>query len=91
MLPTLRFNDLTLSLHTLTFFECVTLVVYHLTAGGLRIVETERKLVSTDVWAKLRTYFPNAPEFTQNQEPCQQCMVIAHTSMLELDVTFVSK
>lgn len=44
--------------------------------GGLRIVETERKLVSTDVWAKLRTYFPNAPEFTQNQEPCQQCMTL---------------
>lgn len=44
--------------------------------GRLRIVEAERKLVSTEVWAKLRTYFPNAPEFSQNQPPCQQCMTL---------------
>lgn len=44
-------------------------------AGGLSILETERKLVSSEVWTKLRAYFPKAPEFTQNQEPCQQCLV----------------
>lgn len=43
--------------------------------GGLSILETERKLVSPEVWTKLRAYFPKAPEFTQNQEPCQQCLV----------------
>lgn len=35
----------------------------------------ERKLVSPEVWAKLREYFPKAPEFSQNQEACQQCLV----------------
>uniref|UniRef100_A0A7N6B583 Ubiquitin carboxyl-terminal hydrolase 48 n=1 Tax=Anabas testudineus TaxID=64144 RepID=A0A7N6B583_ANATE len=44
--------------------------------GGLGILETERKLVSSEVWTKLRAYFPKAPEFTQNQEPCQQCLTL---------------
>lgn len=44
--------------------------------GGLRIVENERKVVSAEVWSKLKTYFPNAPEFPQNQEPCQQCLTL---------------
>ncbi|XP_027135392.1 ubiquitin carboxyl-terminal hydrolase 48 [Larimichthys crocea] len=44
--------------------------------GGLSILETERKLVSPEVWTKLRAYFPKAPEFTQNQEPCQQCLTL---------------
>ncbi|KAM9859708.1 ubiquitin carboxyl-terminal hydrolase 48 isoform 1-T2 [Aulostomus maculatus] len=44
--------------------------------GGLSILETERKLVSPEVWTKLRAYFPQALEFTQNQEPCQQCLTL---------------
>ncbi|KAM3621563.1 uncharacterized protein V6R79_012845 [Siganus canaliculatus] len=44
--------------------------------GLLSILETERKLVSPEVWTKLRTYFPKAPEFTQNQQPCQQCLTL---------------
>ncbi|XP_029358401.1 ubiquitin carboxyl-terminal hydrolase 48 isoform X4 [Echeneis naucrates] len=44
--------------------------------GGLSILETERKLVSSEVWTKLRAYFSKAPEFTQNQEPCQQCLTL---------------
>uniref|UniRef100_H3BXY1 Ubiquitin carboxyl-terminal hydrolase 48 n=1 Tax=Tetraodon nigroviridis TaxID=99883 RepID=H3BXY1_TETNG len=44
--------------------------------GGLSIQETERKLVSPEVWAKLREYFPKAPEFSQNQEACQQCLML---------------
>lgn len=44
--------------------------------GGLSILETERKLVSSDVWTKLREYFPKAPEFTKNQESCQQCLTL---------------
>uniref|UniRef100_A0A3B4TXF5 Ubiquitin carboxyl-terminal hydrolase 48 n=1 Tax=Seriola dumerili TaxID=41447 RepID=A0A3B4TXF5_SERDU len=44
--------------------------------GGLSILETERKLVSSEVWIKLRAYFSKAPEFTQNQEPCQQCLTL---------------
>uniref|UniRef100_A0A7N9AZX7 Ubiquitin carboxyl-terminal hydrolase 48 n=1 Tax=Mastacembelus armatus TaxID=205130 RepID=A0A7N9AZX7_9TELE len=44
--------------------------------GGLSILETERKLVSSEVWTKLRAYFPKAPEFTQNQELCQQCLTL---------------
>lgn len=46
--------------------------------GGLSILETERKLVSSEVWTKLRAYFPKAPEFPQNQESCQQCLVGRH-------------
>ncbi|KAM7006281.1 ubiquitin carboxyl-terminal hydrolase 48 isoform 2-T2 [Tautogolabrus adspersus] len=44
--------------------------------GGLSILETERKLVSSEVWTKLREYFPKALEFTKNQEPCQQCVTL---------------
>ncbi|XP_037534462.1 ubiquitin carboxyl-terminal hydrolase 48, partial [Nematolebias whitei] len=44
--------------------------------GGLNILETERKLVSTEVWIKLKKYFPKAPEFNQNQGPCQQCLTL---------------
>ncbi|XP_036386850.1 ubiquitin carboxyl-terminal hydrolase 48 isoform X1 [Megalops cyprinoides] len=42
--------------------------------GGLSISESERKLISTEVWSRLRVYFPKAPEFTHHQDPCQQCM-----------------
>ncbi|KAL6111272.1 usp48 [Pungitius sinensis] len=44
--------------------------------GALSILETERKLVSYEVWTKLREYFPKAPEFTQIQESCQQCLTL---------------
>uniref|UniRef100_A0A1A8JP84 Ubiquitin carboxyl-terminal hydrolase 48 n=3 Tax=Nothobranchius TaxID=28779 RepID=A0A1A8JP84_NOTKU len=44
--------------------------------GGLSILETERKLVSTEVWTKLRKYFPKSPKFSQNQELCQQCLTL---------------
>ncbi|KAM9759170.1 ubiquitin carboxyl-terminal hydrolase 48 isoform 2-T3 [Menidia menidia] len=44
--------------------------------GALSILETERKLVCTEVWTKLRKYFPKAPEFAQNQEPCRQCLTL---------------
>lgn len=44
--------------------------------GALSILETERKLVSTEVWMKLREYFPKAPEFTHIQQPCQQCLTL---------------
>uniref|UniRef100_A0A3B5LMN2 Ubiquitin carboxyl-terminal hydrolase 48 n=1 Tax=Xiphophorus couchianus TaxID=32473 RepID=A0A3B5LMN2_9TELE len=46
------------------------------THGALSILETERKLVSTEVWTKLREYFPRAPEFTHMQEPCRQCLTL---------------
>uniref|UniRef100_A0A674BXK2 Ubiquitin carboxyl-terminal hydrolase 48 n=1 Tax=Salmo trutta TaxID=8032 RepID=A0A674BXK2_SALTR len=42
--------------------------------GGLSILESERRLVTEEVWSKLRVYFPRAPQFTQLQEPCQQCL-----------------
>ncbi|KAM8913253.1 ubiquitin carboxyl-terminal hydrolase 48 isoform 1-T1 [Spinachia spinachia] len=44
--------------------------------GALSILETERKLVSSEVWTKLREYFPKAPEFTQIQESCDQCLTL---------------
>lgn len=47
--------------------------------GGLSIQESERRLVTEEVWSKLKVYFPKAPEFTQEQEACQQCMVNTHT------------
>ncbi|XP_074505051.1 ubiquitin carboxyl-terminal hydrolase 48 [Sebastes fasciatus] len=46
------------------------------THGSLSILETERKLVSSEVWTKLREYFPKAPVFTQIQESCQQCLTL---------------
>ncbi|XP_077582327.1 ubiquitin carboxyl-terminal hydrolase 48 isoform X1 [Stigmatopora nigra] len=46
------------------------------THGGLSILDTERKLVSSEVWTKLREYFPEALEFTQNQIPCTQCLTL---------------
>ncbi|XP_028302425.1 ubiquitin carboxyl-terminal hydrolase 48 isoform X2 [Gouania willdenowi] len=44
--------------------------------GALSILETERKLVSAEVWTKLREYFPKAPEFTPTHEACQQCLAL---------------
>ncbi|XP_055040439.1 ubiquitin carboxyl-terminal hydrolase 48 isoform X1 [Misgurnus anguillicaudatus] len=46
------------------------ILCYH---GGLSILESDRRVVSAEVWNKLRMYFPNAPEFTQEHEPCQHC------------------
>ncbi|XP_064160532.1 ubiquitin carboxyl-terminal hydrolase 48 isoform X5 [Anguilla rostrata] len=42
--------------------------------GGLSILESERKLISVEVWSRLAVYFPKAPEFSHHQEPCQQCL-----------------
>lgn len=42
--------------------------------GGLCILETERRVVSEEVWSSLRNYFPRAPQFTQTQEVCQPCL-----------------
>ncbi|KAK2821211.1 hypothetical protein Q7C36_020554 [Tachysurus vachellii] len=42
--------------------------------GGLSIQESERRLVTGEVWDRLKVYFPKAPEFTQQRESCQQCM-----------------
>uniref|UniRef100_A0A673HNN5 Ubiquitin carboxyl-terminal hydrolase 48 n=1 Tax=Sinocyclocheilus rhinocerous TaxID=307959 RepID=A0A673HNN5_9TELE len=47
------------------------ILCYH---GGLSIIENDRRVVSAEVWHKLRMYFPKAPEFPQNHESCQQCM-----------------
>uniref|UniRef100_A0A3P9K7M4 Ubiquitin carboxyl-terminal hydrolase 48 n=1 Tax=Oryzias latipes TaxID=8090 RepID=A0A3P9K7M4_ORYLA len=44
--------------------------------GSLSILEAERKLVSPEVWSKLREYFPKAPEFTEKQEACRQCLTL---------------
>uniref|UniRef100_A0A8C5CU12 ubiquitinyl hydrolase 1 n=1 Tax=Gadus morhua TaxID=8049 RepID=A0A8C5CU12_GADMO len=46
------------------------------THGGLSILETERRLVPSAVWIKVRAYFPKAPEFTQRQLPCGQCLTL---------------
>lgn len=42
--------------------------------GGLSIMDNDRRLVSVDVWDKLKVYFPTATEFTSQQAPCQQCL-----------------
>ncbi|XP_076124826.1 ubiquitin carboxyl-terminal hydrolase 48 isoform X2 [Alosa pseudoharengus] len=42
--------------------------------GGLSILASERRLVSVEVWDKLKVYFPKAPEFIYQQEPCQHCL-----------------
>nr|XP_032824287.1 ubiquitin carboxyl-terminal hydrolase 48 isoform X1 [Petromyzon marinus] len=41
--------------------------------GGLSTREGERRLVSAEVWHKLRGYFPSAPEFRSDAQPCAQC------------------
>ena len=65
--------------------------VFDPAVGGLTILETERKLVSTEVWTKLRAYFSKAPEFTQNQEPCQQCLVSKTLAMSVYNCQICSK
>ncbi|XP_006641945.1 ubiquitin carboxyl-terminal hydrolase 48 isoform X1 [Lepisosteus oculatus] len=42
--------------------------------GGLCISENDRKLISSEVWRKLKVYFPKAPEFSSTQDSCQECM-----------------
>ncbi|KAG8569571.1 hypothetical protein GDO81_014465 [Engystomops pustulosus] len=44
--------------------------------GCLCISESERRLISDATWFKLKEYFPTAPEFRHNQEPCCQCQVL---------------
>ncbi|XP_077116586.1 ubiquitin carboxyl-terminal hydrolase 48 isoform X1 [Ranitomeya variabilis] len=44
--------------------------------GGLCMSESERRLVSEATWVKLKEYFPTAPEFRHDQEPCLQCQVL---------------
>ncbi|XP_039611702.1 ubiquitin carboxyl-terminal hydrolase 48 isoform X4 [Polypterus senegalus] len=44
--------------------------------GGLCTSENERKLVSNDVWNRLKTYFPKAPEFPASQESCPKCKTL---------------
>ncbi|XP_071805527.1 ubiquitin carboxyl-terminal hydrolase 48-like [Asterias amurensis] len=41
--------------------------------NNLSTNETLRKLVSIEVWQRLRRYFPDAPEFDQDQQMCQIC------------------
>lgn len=53
----------------------VCVYIYFFFSGGLSILESDRRLVSAEVWNKLRVYFPKAPEFTQQHEPCQHCTV----------------
>ncbi|XP_051786330.1 ubiquitin carboxyl-terminal hydrolase 48 isoform X2 [Erpetoichthys calabaricus] len=44
--------------------------------GGLCTSENERKLVSNEVWNRLKTYFPKAPEFPARQESCPKCKTL---------------
>ncbi|XP_077312103.1 ubiquitin carboxyl-terminal hydrolase 48 [Lithobates pipiens] len=44
--------------------------------GGLCLSEGERRLISDTAWHKLKEYFPAAPEFKNDQEPCIQCKIL---------------
>uniref|UniRef100_A0A8C5PKN7 Ubiquitin carboxyl-terminal hydrolase 48 n=1 Tax=Leptobrachium leishanense TaxID=445787 RepID=A0A8C5PKN7_9ANUR len=44
--------------------------------GELCICESERKVITDEAWAKLKEYFPIAPEFRHDQESCSQCKVL---------------
>uniref|UniRef100_A0A8C9SVL2 Ubiquitin carboxyl-terminal hydrolase 48 n=1 Tax=Scleropages formosus TaxID=113540 RepID=A0A8C9SVL2_SCLFO len=44
--------------------------------GSLSISDGEKRLVSDEVWNRIKVYFPKAPEFTCQQEPCQQCIML---------------
>ncbi|XP_072571838.1 ubiquitin carboxyl-terminal hydrolase 48 isoform X3 [Paramormyrops kingsleyae] len=44
--------------------------------GGMSISVGEKKLISHDVWSRLKVYFPSAPEFAYNQDACQQCIML---------------
>ena len=59
---------------------CVTFVHF---SDNLSTNETLRKLVSTEVWQRLRRYFPDAPEFDQDQQMCQICRVRTTTFLPE--------
>ncbi|XP_043919177.1 ubiquitin carboxyl-terminal hydrolase 48 isoform X3 [Protopterus annectens] len=41
--------------------------------GDLSIIEGDRKVVSDEVWVKLKLYFPKAPEFRFSQDSCSKC------------------
>ena len=41
----------------------------------LALDEGCRRLVSRDIWRRLRTYFPAAPEYRVDAEVCSRCRV----------------
>ncbi|XP_038078430.1 ubiquitin carboxyl-terminal hydrolase 48-like [Patiria miniata] len=43
--------------------------------SSLSTEESLRKLVPVAVWERLKTYFPDTPEFNQDQEVCRACQV----------------
>ncbi|XP_014681715.1 PREDICTED: ubiquitin carboxyl-terminal hydrolase 48-like [Priapulus caudatus] len=40
----------------------------------LCVQENRRKLVSIDVWSRLKGYFPDAPEFSASAPVCEKCL-----------------
>ncbi|XP_013383086.1 ubiquitin carboxyl-terminal hydrolase 48 isoform X2 [Lingula anatina] len=44
--------------------------------GNLSTDDACRRLVSSDIWTRLKVYFPHAPEFIYGTEPCVTCMQI---------------
>ena len=46
-------------------------------AGNLTIDEGCRRLIPGDIWFRLKSYFPDSPEFTGASELCHECLVMA--------------
>ncbi|XP_049622832.1 ubiquitin carboxyl-terminal hydrolase 48-like [Suncus etruscus] len=44
--------------------------------GDLLRNENQRRLVSQEIWRKLKYYFPKAPEFPSDKEKCSQCKAL---------------
>ena len=46
-------------------------------SGNLTIDEGRRRLIPADIWYRLKSYFPDSPEFTGAAELCHECLVMA--------------
>ena len=49
--------------------------VFFCTLGCLSTSTVSRRLVTDEVWKRLRFYFPEAPEFSWRQTACSVCNV----------------
>ena len=54
--------------------------------GQLCIAESRRRLVSKEIWDKMKTYFPDAPDFPKDSPLCEHCLGLADKAKLALEV-----
>ena len=53
--------------------------------GQLCLIEGRRRLVSKEIWTKMKAYFPDAQEFAKDAPLCTHCQVLTDKAKLALE------